>query len=389
MTAHAAKGLEFDHVWVLRVTSNSFPMGYREPLFEFPAALRSSIAVGDSKEVNEQEERRLFYVALTRARDALAIHGRPGRGKARTPTGFLRPLLLLEAGSLRGALEARDASEAPLQQPGAATGSAVTEWLALPPAFDAAEMSLSANAVESYSTCPLKFKLERDWRIPGAVAAAMHYGNAIHTVLRSYYVPRPDNPLHTMDDVLQAFHAEFAKAVIDDPVQRRLYQERGEEQLRTLIGAEPRERVDVIDAEVSFEFPLGGRKIKGRIDRLDRIEDTKVRVIDYKTGAPKTQEYADRSLQLSIYSMGASRLGFDPRELVFLNLQGNESVVTRRTPLTLERAQEKILEAAAGMAAGEFDPKPGMHCRWCDYRNLCPATEQRVYVPVKAVAAAE
>jgi putative RecB family exonuclease len=168
-----------------------------------------------------------------------------------------------------------------------------------------------------------------------------------------------------------------------------LYQERGEEQLRTLIGAEPRERVDVIDAEVSFEFPLGGRKIRGRIDRLDRIEDTKVRVIDYKTGAPKTQEYADRSLQLSIYSMGASRLGFDPRELVFLNLQGNESVVTRRTPLTLERAQEKILEAAAGMAAGEFDPKPGMHCRWCDYRNLCPATEQRVYVPVKAVAAAE
>jgi putative RecB family exonuclease len=299
----------------------------------------------------------------------------------------LRPLL--EDRSLGRALETREAAEAPLQQPGAAGGSAVTAWFALPPAFDAAEMSLSANAVESYSTCPLKFKLERDWRIPGAVAAAMHFGNAMHTVLRSYYVPRPDKPLHTVEDVLQAFHAELAKAMIDDPVQRKLYQERGEEQLRTLIGAEPREQVDVIDAEVSFEFPLGGRKIRGRIDRLDRIEDNKVRVIDYKTGAPKTQDFAERSLQLSIYSMGASRLGFDPRELVFLNLQGNESVVTRRTPLTLERAQEKILDAAAGMAAGEFDPKPGMHCRWCDYRNLCPATEQQVYVPVKAVGAAE
>jgi ATP-dependent DNA helicase UvrD/PcrA len=386
MTAHAAKGLEFDHVWVLRVSMNSFPMNYRETLFEFPAELRSSVAVGDSKEINEQEERRLFYVALTRARDALALHGRPGRGKARTPTGFMRPLL--EDRSLAGALATRQAAETPLAASHPVAGSAITAWLALPPAFPAAEMSLSANAVESYSTCPLKFKLERDWKIPGEVAAAMHYGNAVHTVLRSYYAPRPDKPLETLEDVLQAFRAEFAKAVIDDPVQRRLYQERGEEQLRTLISAEPRGSVDVIDAEVSFEFPLGGRKVRGRIDRLDRIEGNKVRVVDYKTGAPKTDDYADRSLQLSIYHMGATKLGFDPRDLVFLNLQGNESVVTHRTPLQLERAQEKILEAAAGMAAGEFDPKPGMHCRWCDYRGLCPVTEQRVHVPVKAVGTA-
>ena len=58
----------------------------------------------------------------------------------------------------------------------------------LPPAFDP-EMALSANAVQSYATCPMKFKLERDWKIPGEAAAAMQYGFAIHTVLKNYYDP--------------------------------------------------------------------------------------------------------------------------------------------------------------------------------------------------------
>jgi DNA helicase-2/ATP-dependent DNA helicase PcrA len=387
MTVHAAKGLEFDHVWILRVTSNSFPTHYRETLFEFPPGLRSSIAVGDSKEVHEQEERRLFYVAITRARNELAMHGRPGRNRERTPSGFLRPLLTDR--NLYGALEHREARESPQQDEAAAGESAVAEWLLMPPAFDAAGMALSANAVESYATCPLRFKLERDWNIPGEAAAAMQYGNAMHTVLRSYYVPRPGRQLDSVEDVLKAFHTEFDKALIDDAVQRRLYENRGEEQLRALIGAQPRGAVDVIDAEAAFEFPMAQRRIKGRIDRLDRVEGKQVRVVDYKTGSPKTQDHADRSLQLSIYAMGAARMGFDPRELVFLNLQGNESVVTRRTPLQLERAEEKILEAAEGMEAGRFDPKPGMHCRWCDYRGLCPATEQRVFVPVKALGAAE
>jgi RecB family exonuclease len=110
-------------------------------------------------------------------------------------------------------------------------------------------------------------------------------------------------------------------------------------------------------------------------------------LIDYKTGAAKTKRYAEDSLQLSIYAMGARAMGFAPRELVFLNLQGNEHVVTTRSAAQLEKARLRIQDAARGIAAGAFEPKPGQHCQWCLYRRLCPATEQRVFVPVKELIA--
>jgi DNA helicase II / ATP-dependent DNA helicase PcrA len=385
MTVHGAKGLEFSHVWILRAVAPGFPVSFREPLFEFPQALRMSIAVGDSKEVNEQEERRLFYVAITRARDRLSIHARPGRGQDRTPPGFLRPLL--QNRTLASSLVSRNALQ-PAGSPEAEVEiSPAGSWMLLPPAFQAADLALSAHAVESYSTCPLQFKLEKDWRIPGEAAAAMQYGSAVHTVLRQYYDPSPHAPELTVEDAIQAFRREFSKTVVDDPTQRALYEKLGAQQLRTLLESRPRGSIDVVAAEVSFSFSLGAQKIVGRIDRLDRVEGNTVRVIDYKTGAAKTPRYAEDSLQLSIYAMGARAMGFVPRELAFLNLQGNEEVTTARSAAQLDKARQRIEDVARGIAAGNFAAKPGQHCHWCAYRRLCPATEQRVFLPVKALAA--
>lgn len=384
MTIHGAKGLEFSHVWVLRVISPSFPSPYRESLFEFPSELRSSIAIGDCKEVNEQEERRLFYVGITRARDRLTLCSRPGRGQDPTPPGFLRPLLHNQ--ELDPVLRKRDALRAP-GMTGSPDVSNAASWMLLPPAFNTLELALSANSVETYSVCPLKFKLRRDWQIPGEASAAMQFGNAVHTVLKNYYDPSPQVVGQTAADVVAAFNREFAKAVIEDPVQRQLYEELGSRHLQIMVDARPRAAIAVIAAEASFNFKMGKLAVIGRIDRIDRLNGNSVRVIDYKTGTPWDQKDADDSLQLSIYAMGAAQMNYEPRELVLLNLRGNEEVVTARTPAQLERARRKIEEAAEGIAAHEFEPKPGLHCRWCEFARLCPATEQRVLVPLKALTA--
>jgi DNA helicase-2/ATP-dependent DNA helicase PcrA len=380
MSVHAAKGLEFSHVWLLRVTSGSFPTYFKENLFEFPSALRSSIAMGEGKLVHDQEERRLFYVAITRARDRLGIGSRPGKGKKDpTPPGFLRPLISNR--KLKSALTSRNSDGlTPATLP--LDPSPLGSWMLLPPAF-ATEMALSANAVQSYSACPMKFKLERDWKIPGEAAAAMQYGFAIHTVLKNYYDPAAHAKELSIEDAVQAFRHEFGKGYIDDPVQRKIYQERGEEQLRTLLLASPRGSANVIATEHKFSFKLGEREIRGRIDRIDQLEDGVVRVIDYKTGAPKDRKFAEESLQLSIYAMAVAQMNLSPRELVLVNVQDNTMAVAGRTPKQLDTAREKIEDAAEGIRRGQFDPRPGQHCRWCDYRNLCPATEQRVFLPVK------
>jgi ATP-dependent DNA helicase UvrD/PcrA len=384
MSVHAAKGLEFSHVWLLRVTSGAFPTYFKEGLFEFPPALRSSIAVGEGKLVHDQEERRLFYVAITRARDRLKMGSRPGKGKKDpTPPGFLRPLIgdrRLKAAMITRSSQGMKPATLPLGP------SPLGSWMLLPPAF-ATEMALSANAVQSYSTCPLKFKLERDWKIPGEAAAAMQYGFAIHTVLKNYYDPAAQAKELSVEDAVQAFKHEFGKGYIDDPVQRKMYEERGEDQIRTLLTASPRGSVKVIAAEHRFSFKLAGREIKGRIDRIDQLEEGVVRVIDYKTGAPKDRKFAEESLQLSIYAMAVAQMNLAARELVLVNVQDNSEAVAGRTPKQLETAREKIEDVAQGIARGEFDPRPGQHCRWCDYRSLCPATEQRVFLPVKPLEA--
>jgi putative RecB family exonuclease len=186
-----------------------------------------------------------------------------------------------------------------------------------------------------------------------------------------------------VEDAVAAFRREFDKGYIGDPVQRSMYEERGEEQLRALLLSSPRGSTEVIATEHKFSFKLGEREIKGRIDRIDRLEDGTVRVIDYKTGAPKDRKFAEESLQLSIYAMAVAQMQLTPRELVLVNVQDNSQAVAGRTPKQLESARAEIDRAAEGIARGEFDPEPGQHCRWCDYRRLCPATEQRVFLPVK------
>jgi DNA helicase-2/ATP-dependent DNA helicase PcrA len=383
MTAHSAKGLEFRHVFIIRATTSSFPCPYKEPLVEFPRDLRRADSAADEegKTLHEEEERRLFYVAMTRARDTLTLYAKQGRGKKDpSPPGYLREFL--QDFTIRQWFRQRPARafQTDMFAAGAAIPSRTTQWLSVPPQNNLSAR-LSASAVQTYTTCPLQFKLEREWKIPGDAPAAMQNGAVMHDVLRAYYDSvRAGRP---MDEVtlLGLFRSNLADARIADKYQHDLYEKQGIEQLRYFLSlCDKNPAPQVLHTEEFFEVKIGEAVVVGRIDRMDRDTRGRIVITDYKTGKPMSQEDADESLQLSIYAMAAQeKWGYEVAALAFYNLAENCVVTTLRGKLELQAARMLIEDVAAKIAEKQFEPKPGFHCRFCAYRNLCPATEKHVH----------
>jgi DNA helicase-2/ATP-dependent DNA helicase PcrA len=383
MTAHLAKGLEFPHVFILRANSGSFPMSYRETLVEFPNDLRDrdSAGEGDAKTLHNQDERRLFYVAMTRARDTLHIYGKQGTGKKDpTPAGLIRELLL--ENSVRGAVVARATMGAAVElfaeeSAGYPEPSRLANWMSLP-ATQGLQLQLSASAVDTYERCPLRFKLERDWRIASKPAAAMQYGASMHRVLRTYYDALRAGRPHTEQQLIDDFRNDLASAGIQDQYQHELYEKQGVAQLKDFFAAAQRSiPPEVLHTEEWFEIKLGETRLTGRIDRMDRAADGSVVVVDYKTGKARDQEDADDSLQLSIYAMAArEKWGYEVGSLVFYNLEENVPVATVRSEAELRVARDRVAKAAEQIAAGDFKAKVDFHCSFCSFRTLCPAKEK-------------
>ena len=398
LTAHAAKGLEYRHVAVLRGSSTWFPTSYHEPLIAFPAELRRSDAsasdshANDDKALHEEEERRLFYVAMTRAKDTLTIYAHQGRGrKDPKPTQFLREFMVRPAykkfWSTRSAAAVQDTLFAEEEQRIALQQSNVAAWLLMPPSASFVT-GLSASAIEIYEECPLRFKLEREWNLPRDVPASLHYGAAMHRILHTFYDAQRYGREVGEDDLLEQFRADLASAGIADRYQYELYLRQGFDQLRQFFEfARSAPAPEVIETECKFELQVGPAKLSGRVDRIDRTGPDTVAIVDYKTGKPKLQEDADESLQLSLYALAARETwGKRADRLIFHNLENNTTICTTRIDAELEAAKARVQDASDGIAAGEFAPKVGYHCAYCPYRNLCPATEKMVAAPQKKSA---
>lgn len=383
MTVHAAKGLEFPCVFVVRAASQSFPGSYKESLVEFPQQLQSRSTACESAPaaLHEQEERRLFYVAMTRAREELYLCGPKARGKEPVPLRYLRELVSHAKALPEGALAWRvlPPSGCVAQIHAAAEPlPTVSQWTQIPPREKSRPLELSASAIQSYENCPLAYKLHYDWRLPEDATAALQFGNAMHLALKAYFdgvrARRPPDE----ETVIACFLEEFAKAAIDEPLQRKLYARDGREQLAAFLRSQlARPACPVLDTERRFKVEIGGAQVSGRLDRLDRVgTNGEVAIVDFKTGRPKTQEDADDSLQLSIYALAARSLDYTASSLVFINLQNGTAIESKRTPGQLRQAEAKVSDIAAKIAAGEFEAKRGPGCMRCCYHSICPAQEE-------------
>ncbi|HVH85940.1 MAG TPA: ATP-dependent DNA helicase, partial [Terriglobales bacterium] len=352
LTVHAAKGLEFKNVFVLRVVMPSFPTNYKETLFEFPRNLSPGNYRVDKTDdqIHREEERRLFYVAVTRARDTLSLYGKlRSNGKKKKdelPLTYLRELS--EDKSLQQAVRIRDAVLAS----SAAKAMEAPGWVPMAAVPRACSIELSASAIEAYATCPLKFALQKRWCLPEEPSAALQYGAAMHSALKDFYEAGMRGVDRTAEETVEIFRREFELAKIDEDLQRQLYERQGGEQLRQFIALRAREpKPHVLTTEKSFRFAIENVMINGRIDRVDRLESGGVLVVDYKTGLPKSSLDARTSIQLGLYGLAARQAGHQVEKMMFYNLEDNTAAETDR--IDEDQIYEKVLKVADGIMSGD------------------------------------
>lgn len=358
LTVHQAKGLEWPVVLVPALVGRRFPSsrtgqkwkGCLLPEAAFPAAARVRY------EGCEADERRLFYVALTRARDALylSFFKQTERQRA-TPSPFL-------AGLVNGA---------PLAAPQPAPLPQHAEAPAIAP------MRLSFSDLAAYETCPLSYRMRVLLGFEPQLAEELGFGRAVHSVLRRLAISaRQERRVPTLREAEaildQEFYLPFARRPAFEQLKKaalavtRQYVERyGADLLRTW------------DTERPFELHVPGAAIQGRADVIydhEGGDPSGLALADYKTAADAAAEDV-HAFQLAIYAAAARQEGLDVRAAYLHDLMGKSGAGRKPVPVgprETETAIARVQCSVGDLAARKFPPRPERErCGRCDVHAVC------------------
>jgi DNA helicase-2/ATP-dependent DNA helicase PcrA len=376
LTLHKAKGLEFPAVFLVGLIEQRFPARNRRDAIELPAALlKDEIPPGD---IHLEEERRLFYVGMTRAMKELYLTSARDYGseRERKVSRFVAEALGMtgkEFGPVRAT--AREAIErhgppAPLAEP--------TLVLTSPEE----PLQLSYYRIDDYTTCPLKYKYNHILQMPIYQHHAVMYGAALHQAVAAYLRARVQKIPFGVSDLLKVFESEWRS---EGFISREHEEQRfavGRELLKRFYEREEASGAPPAAVEQPFKFTLGRDVITGRWDRVDR-RDGRVIIVDYKSSDVADPKKADReakeSLQLTLYAMAyRAKTGRLPDEVQLHFLESGLVGRAQKTEKDLEKLEALIQKTAAGIRAQDFTARPAyLACSYCAYRDICPHTAAR------------
>ncbi len=376
LTIHKAKGLEFRVVFLVNLVNGRFPLPHRSQTIELPEALiKEILPAGD---FHIQEERRLFYVGMTRAKEELYLTSALDYGgkRLRRLSQFVVEALGKEVDQKHrhntSPLETIE-SFAPIKDSPRpkARGSSQEELL-----------SLSYYQVDDYLTCPLKYKYVHILRVPILEHHTVIYGRAMHETVTKYFQIKMAGQKAGLSDILGVFSESFdPQGFLDEKHQEERFR-LGREALIRFFKEEEAHPSKPLYIEKPFSFIFENNKINGRFDRIDGEGEEAV-IIDFKTSEVNKQKDADKrareSDQLAVYALAYQKIfGAIPKrvELYFLEsgLIGSYSSGEE----DLEKVQDKIRRAALGIRSLDFGAAPAyMACAYCVYNQICPSAVKK------------
>jgi DNA helicase II / ATP-dependent DNA helicase PcrA len=376
ITIHSAKGLEFKIVFLVNMVSQRFPSMARQEQIPLPESLIQEIL--PEGDYHLQEERRLCYVGMTRAKDQLYLTAADFYGDAKREKK-LSPFIAEALGAnyiARRDPALQDNSQLSLLDWNKPAPAPIPEIIIKTDAFLPPITYLSYTQIQTFLDCPLHYRARYHLKIPSQPTASLSFGSSIHNTLKEFFAD-------PSQEISALYHKNWLPEGYLNSEQAKLFFAKGETFLNRYLEAEYNPSIKTVSLEQMFTAPLTFNKrfikIGGKIDRVDLLSDGSIEIIDYKTGANSlTEKEAQSNLQLSFYALAATLMpnapfGRKPEEiklsLYYFDEQKKVSVV--RTAEQLEEAKEKIFEIADQIAKSDFKCTHGMFCKNCEFKMLC------------------
>ena len=426
-TIHSVKGMQYPVVIIPDVNERKIPTTYQRDKFSIPSELLKGIqSEHEDKELHLQEERRLFYVAITRAKEKLVITYVKRYGENKTdskPSKFLQEINYQQNEDI--IFQQIDSQEVPIQVTTTADNQVKTELLQQvianltteryteaienmflfaklnnknldiqtkiinkikEPDYSVLEQSnkkpltipvdhvFSVSQFTSYKKCPRLYQYRHVMKIPEKSRYYYDFGSTIHNIAEQLTKMQKEGQ-HVDETIADKLLTKFWKpeGYKSDIDEKRDYDE-AKKILKVFIEEQSKSKSEIWDIERWFETAIRDVRIRGRIDRIDK-DEAGFMVIDYKTSktVPSLNELK-KDMQLLVYALAVRDMYGSESQLKVGEwfLRSNEKVFFTPEKQAIEDIQAEIQEMTKKINDAEFNPKKNTwECSQCDYQCLC------------------
>lgn len=382
MTIHGSKGLEFKYVFICNLVDKKFPSINKSDLIELPEQLAKEILPeGDA---HLQEERRLFYVGMTRAKEGLYLTSAEdyGGSRAKKLSRFLSELaedgLQLAENSQAFPEPLLKVDQEKKLREAKQTSASYTNYL--PKQF-------SFTQLRAYDSCPYQYRFAHILKIPLTGKPVFSFGKTMHAAMqRLHLLAQSRHPSAQADifgdkeykpiiweEAKEIYEDVFIDDWFSDEETKKDYWDRGLNSLKDFFDGWNQTAELPLYLEYGFTFKLNREyAVRGAIDRIDKMNDG-IKLVDYKTGKPKDKLTAEDKEQLLIYQMAAEEvLKEKVNGLAFHYFDNNTEIDFLGKPVELDKIRAKMIGLIDSIKAGKFDARPDKEkCKWCDFKDIC------------------
>jgi DNA helicase-2/ATP-dependent DNA helicase PcrA len=436
MTIHQSKGKEAKAVFVCDMAARHLPLQHQKKTFTVPLKITKGVQRGvEEKVLHLEEERRLAYVAMTRAKEKLYLvfpEKYLENSNASKPSQFLNdidhtqnPLVeLIEAntalqqfgltansplklkmdeyeakvsmyarqGQLKQALESLLvlAQLRELEQSGDPANFDMQRFLQVTlkdpaelqdliddrlPALVDPGMRFSASKIKEYIDCPLKFKYNNILHIPTPHKTHLQVGTGIHAVYEEMARQKMQGNTPLISDAVKMLADTWDGSVFPSATQEKQERSKMEKMLEFWFRFEKTNPNETIAIEERFDLSINGSPFTGFIDRLDRTPTGDHIVIDYKTNkTPYTKNELKEDVQIALYCLAVKeKYGKLPVKAGHMYVHPNVSKLNLIDieATNVDAVLEKVKEAVEGILDEDFELKVQPNCYFCDYKGIC------------------